>query len=281
MPQEHNTVFISYRRSVASFIARAVFQDLRDNGYDVFMDVESIDNGQFDTIILNQIEARAHFVLVLTPGTVERCVEQNDWLRREIEFAMDKQRNIVPLLVSGFSFAGTDKYLTGKLSGLSRFNGLSVPHDYFDAAMYKLRTRFLKQTVRGIVKPTPVTDQDAVERNIVRATEQAAQSPPLISHATEYETDLISAEDFAGRGYDKLQNGFFDSAIADYSAALRLNPRYVDAYFNRAIAREALGDLAGAIDDYQAYLELGGGRRYGDQLKIEQTLLDLRRRLYR
>ena len=71
MPEEHKTVFISYRRSVASFIARAIFQDLRANGYDVFMDVESIDSGLFNRIILNQIEARAHFLIILTPGTVK------------------------------------------------------------------------------------------------------------------------------------------------------------------------------------------------------------------
>jgi hypothetical protein len=129
MPEEHKTVFISYRRNVASFIARAIFLDLRVNGYDVFMDVESIDSGTFDTIILNQIEARAHFVLILTPGTLDRVNEPEDWLRREIEYAMDKQRNIVPLFVSGFSFAGTEQYLTGKLAQLHRFNGVNVPHD--------------------------------------------------------------------------------------------------------------------------------------------------------
>ena len=31
----NNSVFISYRRSVSAFIARAVFQDLRAQSYDV------------------------------------------------------------------------------------------------------------------------------------------------------------------------------------------------------------------------------------------------------
>ena len=45
MPEEQKTVFISYRRKPASFIARAIFMDLRAHGYDVFMDVEDIDAG--------------------------------------------------------------------------------------------------------------------------------------------------------------------------------------------------------------------------------------------
>jgi hypothetical protein len=68
-------VFLSYRRNVSAFIARVVFQDLRQHGYDVFMDVESIDSGQFETIILNRIKARAHFLVILTPGALDRCHE--------------------------------------------------------------------------------------------------------------------------------------------------------------------------------------------------------------
>src|SRR5258706_7557948 len=97
-----NSVFISYRRDTSAFIARAVFQDLRAHSIDVFMDVESIDSGQFDSVILNQIASRPYFLLILTPGTLERCNEPNDWLRREIEHAMSLQRMIVPLTTPKF-----------------------------------------------------------------------------------------------------------------------------------------------------------------------------------
>jgi hypothetical protein len=52
MAENAKTVFISYRRSLSSGTARALFQALKALGYDVFMDVESIDSGQFETIIL-------------------------------------------------------------------------------------------------------------------------------------------------------------------------------------------------------------------------------------
>lgn len=170
MSDADKTVFISYRRNVASFIARAIFMDLRFNGYDAFMDVESIDAGEFDQIILNQIAARAHFVVILTPGSIERCVAPGDWLRREIEEAIRLQRNIVPVLCNGFTFnAEMQKYLTGELARLPKFNGLNVPHDYFDAAMERLRSRFLKQPVYGSIMPTPVAELPVVEEKIQQA----------------------------------------------------------------------------------------------------------------
>lgn len=58
MANAEKTVLISYRRDSSSYTARAIYQDFRHNGYDVFMNVESVDSGPFDTIILNQIAAK-------------------------------------------------------------------------------------------------------------------------------------------------------------------------------------------------------------------------------
>ena len=164
------TVFLSYRRNVSSFIARAVFQHLRQHQYDVFMDVESIDSGQFEKIILAQITARAHFLVVLTPGTLERCREPGDWLKREIEYAMDFGRNIVPILVNEFRFDDHAlTYLIGKLSALPRYNALPLPHEYFDAAMKRLRTRFLKQPAQGVITSPLRQDIPIVQAKIAEA----------------------------------------------------------------------------------------------------------------
>jgi hypothetical protein len=81
------SIFISYRRSVSKHLARLIFQELRARGHDVFLDVSTIDSGAFDRIILNQIAARPHFLLILSPGALERCANEDDWLRREIEEA--------------------------------------------------------------------------------------------------------------------------------------------------------------------------------------------------
>jgi tetratricopeptide (TPR) repeat protein len=46
-------------------------------------------------------------------------------------------------------------------------------------------------------------------------------------------------------------------AVADWSAALRIDPELAPAYHSRGVAREALGDRAGAIADYERALALG------------------------
>ncbi len=260
MPEAHKTVFISYRRSVSTDAARALFLDLRYHGYDVFLDVDSINSGAFDTIILRQIEARAHFLLILTPGSVERCADAGDWLRREIEHAMDTERNVVPLFYNGFSFGGTDTYLTGKLAGLSRYNGLTVPHEYFDAAMDKLRTRFLQMPVYVTVTPTPASDQAAVQQKIAAAAAPAQQ---------------MSAEDYVDRGNERYNKGDYDGAMADYSEAIQLNPQNPDVYYKRGRAYNRQRNHKAAIADLQRYLNLGGKDRVAAEADIRMWRLML------
>jgi hypothetical protein len=123
MDRVEKTVFISYRRTNV-YMALAVFQDLTRHGYDVFFDFTGIASGDFETVILENVRARAHFLVILTPSALERCGEPDDWLRREIEVALDSQRNIVPIMFEGFDFSSPAiaSHLTGKLSTLERYS---------------------------------------------------------------------------------------------------------------------------------------------------------------
>ena len=128
MGRIEKTVFISYRRTNLPW-ALFIYQNLTMHGYDVFFDYQSIDSGNFEKVILENIKARAHFLVILTPSALERCKKPDDWLRREIETAMDEKRNIVPLMMEGFDFGSplVKEALTGKLAVLSGINALSVP----------------------------------------------------------------------------------------------------------------------------------------------------------
>ena len=72
--QVEKTVFISYRRdSTGKLFARLLAEELTRHGYDVFLDVDSLDAGKWETQILTQVPLRSHFLLLLTPGSLDRC----------------------------------------------------------------------------------------------------------------------------------------------------------------------------------------------------------------
>jgi formylglycine-generating enzyme required for sulfatase activity len=167
---DQKTVFISYRRTISKHLARAIYMDLKMHGWDVFLDVNTIDSGDFDRIILNQIGARAHFVLLISPGSLERCANPGDWVLREIQEAVRLGRNIVPIIEEGADFDREMGYLPDDLRAvIRRKNGLPLPHFFFDAAVEMLRNRFLKTPEYVQITDAPATDRSEVQRRIAQA----------------------------------------------------------------------------------------------------------------
>jgi len=205
MARIEKTVFISYRRKDISW-ALAVYQYLTSQKYDVFFDYTHIPSGDFEQIIVSNIKARAHFVLILTPTALDRCSEPGDWLRREIETAMDEKRNIVPLFFDGFNFgsASVAEKLTGKLADVKRYNGLDVPSGYFPEAMERLNTRYLNVPLSAVLHPVSTEVKKVVKdeknaankalveqrqeiKELVKPAKEKAETPkqPSVKKATE------------------------------------------------------------------------------------------------
>lgn len=141
----NNASFISYRRSTSEWVARSVYQDLDANDLDVFLDVESIDSGRFVPVLDAEIRARPYFLPIFSPGALERCTELGDLFRVELETAVATNRRVVPLVTTEFDRGDITRCLVAEVASQYRsFNSVKLDHEYFEAAMEKLRTRFLK-----------------------------------------------------------------------------------------------------------------------------------------
>ena len=60
----------------------------------------------------------------------------------------------------------------------------------------------------------------------------------------------------SARGNAREAKGDLDGAIAEYTRAIELDPRYADAYLNRANTQADKGDMGHAIADYNRALEI-------------------------
>lgn len=170
-----NSAFISYRRETGYPWARLVWDGLRDRSVDAFFDLESLRvAGRFDDRLLNQIAARPYFIPILTHGTLERCAQPDDWLRREVEHAIATRRIIVPLFIEPFrpsDFPSTLPEHVG--AALSESNGLTIYSQYLEPALDQLVTDRLQPVE---IASLPLTADDADFQ--IEVEERLQELPP-------------------------------------------------------------------------------------------------------
>jgi tetratricopeptide (TPR) repeat protein len=247
MERIEKTVYISYRYTNA-YHALAVYQSLLPYGYDCFIDQRDINTEAFTAFTLNQIKARAHFVVLLTPSALANCTDPYSHFRQEIEAALDYERNIVPLMFLGFNYKSPSiaRYLTGKLVGLNAFQTQLIPEGLCDLAMARVDKRFLGEAVDVQKHDIPQNEHVILSRKQTIASHQPAVS-----------TRHLIIEQVFERATRHVEQGRFEQAVIDYGEALRLKPTYIQAYHYRGIAHRDRGDPKRAIADLTEAINLG------------------------
>ncbi len=90
-------IFISYRRDGGKELARPLKSELERRGYRVFLDFDELKDGIFDSRITEAIDASPIFMVILSPHALDRCANADDWVRREIEYALEHDRHFIPV----------------------------------------------------------------------------------------------------------------------------------------------------------------------------------------
>jgi serine/threonine protein kinase len=272
MGRIEKTVFISYRRTDAPW-AVAVLQNLTQHGYDVFIDYDGIASGSFETAILENIKARAHFLVLLTPTALEHCGDPKDWMRREIEAALDSQRNIVPLMLAGFDFGtpATASQLIGKLAALKEYNGLEIPKGYFSPAMERLRDKFLGVSLDTVLHPASLSAQQVAKEQKDKAT-----------GARQGEV-LETADDSATEDLDEIRKILNEQArikVVRYITSGEISDVYLGRYGTRLMAIKAIDAAKLSSSDHKKLekeIELGSSLRDPAFLRLCQVIFHKKR----
>ena len=134
-------VFISYRRDGGDQMAILLHDRLVAKGFRVFLDIESLNSGIFNTKLLQVIENCTDFVVILSKGSLDRCLNEGDWVRCEIAHALRTRKNVVPIMLRDFVWP---ELLPYDILSLPMQNGVNSPGtEYFDATVDRLVDKFL------------------------------------------------------------------------------------------------------------------------------------------
>ena len=136
-----NDIFISYRRTSNWTLAELLHKTLTGEGYHPFVDLEEIPEGeQFPDYIRQAIEECNDFVILIKGDDLVKCdTKKNDWVLKEINYAYEYKKHIIPLFSGEFD----DNVQNEKVKQLLELNGLKISHEYFNAALKTLCKRFI------------------------------------------------------------------------------------------------------------------------------------------
>lgn len=180
-------IFISYRRDGGDALAGRLADRLRALGYKVFFDVESMRSGTFNTQILDALAQCNDVLLVLPPNALDRCINEDDWVRQEIAFALKNSKNIIPVMMRGFTFPA---YLPEDIDNVRNMEGLNALNEYFDAMITRLC---------DLMDSVPLGDEKKESENFkngVRFLDRKMYAQALMCFETEIGSNISDPEPY-------------------------------------------------------------------------------------
>jgi hypothetical protein len=179
--------FVSYRRENGSHAARVIRMMVEKlSEKKLFLDVDELGQGRFDERLLGIIESTPSLILILSPGSLERCANEADWLAREVTHAFERGKTIIPVVVDGFAFpdSKTLASLPPAIAGLSNYQAVSYEHHYAEAAARKILAYMSEAEHRTGTAGTEASGASAAgsrpEASPPRPSGAAKASPPEV-----------------------------------------------------------------------------------------------------
>ncbi len=143
-------VFISYRRDGGFDTAKHLNDLLVRDGYNVSFDIDTLRNGNFDSQLLSRIDQCKDFILIIDQHAFDRTLNPNydpqkDWMRCELAYALSKDKNIIPVFLSGVS--GFPDNLPSDIAEVKKKNGPEYNKYHFNSFYDILKKRFLHKNL--------------------------------------------------------------------------------------------------------------------------------------
>lgn len=189
-------VFISYKRIDGKAYAHEFYEELSSLGYSVFLDTEILQNGKYESAIMQRIADSTDFLIIITPSLQQDG--EVGWLKKEVDFAIEKGKNIIPIY-----YISPDT-LCPSLQAINEYNGIKMSESSFTDAINALIGRLMLSTQDITYKSDPKkSDEETLDdlraymhRHTTRAFMElaigAAQEGEL--HDENYSLALLAQE---------------------------------------------------------------------------------------
>ncbi|GBU26371.1 hypothetical protein R83H12_03067 [Fibrobacteria bacterium R8-3-H12] len=147
-------IFISYRRKGGVQDARLMDEKLRNSGYSVSFDIDTLGRGKFTDTLKKRLEGCKDFIVIFEPSYYERFYDENgyiqpedvlnqDWCYLELKNALQFNKNIIPLVHKDFVFPSN---LPKDIKDVAEMNSIQLSENEFKEIFeYKIKSYLISK----------------------------------------------------------------------------------------------------------------------------------------
>jgi hypothetical protein len=284
-------IFVNYRRDdcAANALAIASFLEREFGASRVFIDLDRLRPGQnFPEELERRLSACKVMLCLIGPswlGTLNeeggrRIDDAKDWVRLEIERALDRGLVVIPVLVGGAQLPKATE-LPAPLKQLTERQAATITTNAFRTDMGGLA-----RDIRAITGGPPwgrigvgigalalaaglaftFSRQAALPDRVVPAAGMHQAKPANAGTAEtvkQEDSPNATANAHANAGLHHYKNHEYDAAIAEFNHAIELEPQHAHYYKLRGDAYKAQGRVHRAFADYVRARQLRHRERLG------------------
>ena len=131
-------IFISYRHKGGFDAAKHLAYRLYEDGYNVFFDKESMQSGRYGEQLRLNIDKCRDFIVILDPNVFDPTlkngpqIKEDDWVAQEIAYALEKNKNIIPVKLTGFHEESLKDKLPKKILGVFDYHSPAFSETYYE-----------------------------------------------------------------------------------------------------------------------------------------------------
>lgn len=257
-------IFISYRRDDSAghvgWLRSLLIQ--RFGADQIFRDIETIPPGvDFVEAIETAVGSCDVLLAVIGPRWLtatgrrgeRRLDDPEDFVRIEIATALERSIRVIPVLVQDAHMPRSNE-LPAHIAKLARRNSIELRDSSWEFDVGRLGDALesilqsqapANQVVQPpIEQPQPVPKTDTLIRLLLLAEEQRDwdTAVTIVEHLLKIDPSHETSRSKAVRAYNnrglvRKNRGDLNGAISDYSQAIKIDPNYAPAYYNRGRAQ--------------------------------------------
>ncbi len=230
-------IFVSYSRKDKDVVFPFVERINKELNLNCWIDLEGVKSGeQFEDVIIENIDNCQIVLFMLSDASLK-----SKFTKREVYYAEDERKRIIPVLIDGDKLRGWFKFHFGNV-------------DYIDIRSDEQKDKLIRN-LKSWLGITDKNDDIQIEaknkQNSKDDTEKAARLAKfseLLSQALsekefsnqmdkfsrlfkEYPEDEFVSQSYFNRGYILEKSGDLKSAILDYREAIQYNQNYAEAFY--------------------------------------------------